>query len=394
MNKLEVNPNVPNKQNIVPEKSIFKSILLSLPMLLLLLIMTTGGQIPQDPLLAVASGITIVFLFTIFFLMIYTEKTYKYRSILFVIVSVCFVIAFITNLLEVRGSIILTKEMEISGGAPFCHMVIPMTIIPAVLTKTIIFPGSLIGGFASIVSMLVIWLGASLALGRGWCSWTCFYGGMDEGFSKLNKKPRIKIDKRWTYLPFAVLIGIVLTSAAALYPTYCVWLCPFKAVTEFSEIVSFEVILQTIIFVMLFLTLVIILPILTGKRTQCSLFCPFGAFQSFTNKINIFEIRIDMEKCISCGKCVKVCPTLSIDEGSIKKGRPLITCTKCARCIDECPRQAISYHIKGTKCGIRPILHRNLFIYPAFLFVSTFMGGCITVTLWRVFKLVTTGSVF
>ena len=53
----------------------------------------------------------------------------------------------------------------------------PAVILPAVLNKTIIFPGSLLSVFAPIAGMLMIWIGASLALGQCWCSWTCFYGG-------------------------------------------------------------------------------------------------------------------------------------------------------------------------------------------------------------------------
>ena len=36
---------------------------------------------------------------------------------------------------------VLTVENVLSGDTPFCHLVIPMIIIPAVLTRTIIFPG-------------------------------------------------------------------------------------------------------------------------------------------------------------------------------------------------------------------------------------------------------------
>ena len=165
-----------------------------------------------------------------------------------------------------------------------------MTLIPAALTKTIIFPGMITGGYASIASMFVIWIGASLALGRGWCSWGCFFGGLDDAFSRLLKKPILpRIDRRWTYLPWAVLLAVVLTAAAFLSPTYCTWLCPYKAVTEFKEVTSFTILVQTIIFVSLFIALVVVLPLLTKRRIQCSLFCPFGAMQALTNRINAFD---------------------------------------------------------------------------------------------------------
>jgi polyferredoxin len=325
--------------------------------------------------------------------MLTTGKTHRYRSLLFIILAVGFVITFITNLLETRGSMVLTDELAISGETPFCHLVIPMILIPAALTRTIIFPGSLLRGFASIGMMVVIWIGSSLALGRGWCSWACFYGGLDEGFSRLLKKPRIAhIDRKWVLLPYGVLLAVVLTSALTLSPTYCEWLCPFKAVTEFAEVTSFKAVVQTVIFVSLFIGLVIVLPLLTKRRIQCGLFCPFGAMQSFTNKLNIFGVRIDAAKCAQCKRCIRECPTFSLDESSLESGKPLMSCTKCGQCIDVCPKQAVSYHIKGTPLGVKPQVARVMFLFPATLLMASLGGGLIAGGLWRILKLVTTGS--
>jgi NAD-dependent dihydropyrimidine dehydrogenase PreA subunit len=376
-----------------PKLPVWKALLLCLPMALLTALMLTGGQLPDDPLLLIAAGVTFLLINGAFFLMLTTGETHRYRSLLFVIMAVGFVITFITNLIETRGSMILTAENMISGETPFCPLVIPMIIVPAAITRTIIFPGSLLEGFANVASMVVLWLGVSLALGRGWCSWGCFYGGLDEGFSRVLKKPVIKkIDRKWIYLPFAVLLVIVLTSALTLSPTYCEWLCPFKAVTEFAEVTSFTAVVQTVIFVSLFIGLVIVLPILTKRRIQCGLFCPLGALQSFINKVNIFEVRIDPEKCTQCKRCIRACPTFSLDESSLESGKTLITCTRCGQCVDLCPKEAISYHIKGTPIGIRPNAARVLFLYPALILLSTIGGGMIAGGLWRILKLITTGS--
>jgi len=375
-------------------RSPIKAFLLTFPMLLIMALMITGGAgFPSDPLRLIAMIIAYIFINGTFFLMLLTLKTNKYRSLIFITYAVCFVITFISNLVEVRGSMIVTHEDMVQGHTPFCHMVIPMVVVPAAFTRTIIFPGSMLEGFAAIGTMLVLWLGASIVLGRGWCSWVCFYGGLDEGFSTIARKPIIKnINKKWTYLPFAILLVIVLTSAATLSPTYCAWLCPFKAVTEFEEISSSTVLLQTIIFFSLFLGLVIVLPILTKRRTQCGLFCPMGAFQSFTNKLNIFEVRIDPEKCVQCNRCVKTCPTFSIDEKHVARGKPGITCTKCGKCADACPKEAVSFHIKGTPLSVNNEKARLIFIYPAFLFLAIMGSGMITGAVHRVLLLVTTGS--
>jgi polyferredoxin len=268
-----------------------------------------------------------------------------------------------------------------------------MIIIPAAITNSIIFPGSIIGGFASIASMLVIVIGVSLAVGRGFCSWGCFYGGWDDGTSRIVRKPRIKkINPVFRWFAFAVLLIIALISAMTLNPAYCDWLCPFKTVTEFEKVTSFTVLMKTIVFVSLFIGLVIILPVLTGKRIQCTTLCPMGALLALTNKINVFEVRIDKDACGSCEKCVNACPTLSLTAEDMAAGRPSITCMKCGRCIDACTKRSIHYHIKGTPVNKNYSWARNLFLYPAFLLLVVFLAGPMQSGIIMLINLVKTGS--
>jgi ferredoxin-type protein NapH len=371
----------------------FKTFLLALPMLLFSAMLISGGSIPKQPLELISFIATYLFLNSSFILMIHRGKTDRYRAVVFVTYAVCFVISFIANLIEARGSMMYTHENMLTGNIPFCHIVTPMVLIPAALTRTIIFPGSMLKGYASIASMLVLVFGFLIALGRGFCSWGCFYGGLEDGFSRVAKKARLKLDgSKWRLFPFAVLLVIVLTSALTMFPTYCDWVCPFKAVTEFEKITSITVLVKTFIFVTLFIGLVILLPILTKKRTQCSFLCPFGAFASLANKVAPFTIRIDHNKCINCKLCAEACPNFSLDAGRIKLGKPHLTCMKCGKCVDICPRQAISFRIKGT-AGRNPLLAKMFFLYPAFILLATMGGGTIRDALYRIMLLVTTGSI-
>jgi len=382
-----------DRENAPKKRDLLKKTLLFIPMFLLLALFLFGAGFPADPLKRVSLVLTFVFLNLLFWMMLDTDSTYRYRKMLFVSVAFLFAFSFIPGLIEVRGSMLVKSADMLAGAVPFCHIVIPMVIVPALFTKTIIFPGSILTGFASIASMIVIWAGASLALGRGWCSWICFYGGFDEGFSSISGKPVIKkIDRKWTYLPYAMLLGVVLISSITLSAVYCPWICPFKAVSEFHVIDSMERLIQAIIFISLFIALVIVLPILTKRRTQCSFLCPFSAFQSFTNWLNVFDIRIDTEKCVHCHRCVKECPTFSIDEESVKKGVTRLSCTKCGKCVDICPKKAASFHVKGTDVGQKPGLARLLFLFPAFLFGAVYGAGTISDGLWRILKFITTGS--
>ena len=154
-----------------------------------------------------------------------------------------------------------------------------MMILPAAFTKSIIFPGSIIGGFANISSMVVLWLVATLVLGRGFCSWGCFYGGWDDGFSRIRKRPVIKkISEIWKWMPFAVLIMVALTAALTLMPTYCAWICPFKAVTEFEQVTSVESAAKAGIFFSLFGGLVVVLPDNDEEKNTMQFFMPTWSY--------------------------------------------------------------------------------------------------------------------
>jgi ferredoxin-type protein NapH len=334
---------------------------------------------------------------TFFALIFITGKTHRFRAVLFILVAVALPLEFIPYMVETYGSMMLSEATMLSTGASFCPLTMPMILIPALFRRVVIFPGELLpsASHGAFSVMFIVWVGSSLAMGRGWCSWGCFYGGWDELFSRIRvrKRPLLrKIDRRWIYLPFAVLLAIVLLSALTYGPVYCEWLCPFKIVTEFQAPSSALAIFQIATFVSLFIGLVVVLPLLSRRRVQCGLFCPFGAMQSLLNKINIFEVRIDTEKCSGCQRCLRSCPTFSLDESSLKTGKPLLTCTKCAACIDACTKGAIAYHIKGTRIGVRPNVARGLFLYPAMILMSFIGAGIFTSGLYRVLKLVATGS--
>jgi ferredoxin-type protein NapH len=371
------------------------SIIVTIPMALILVVMLTGGShasFTPDRQFAFA---VIWFLdVVLFFRMLYTGKTDSYRAVLFILFALALSFTFIVHMFEARGNMTFDQADSLQCKIPFCHIVTTMILIPAALSKSIIFPGSIDSGFASIASMLVIVMGALLILGRGFCSWGCFYGGWDDGFSRLRKKAVWKNPPnylRWG--GFAVLILVALTSAAALVPTYCDWVCPFKMVTEFEAITGVESAIKTVVFAGLFFGLVVVLPITTRKRTQCAWFCPMGALCSLTNPLNVYEVRIDRERCIQCGKCVQVCPVQALDAAALEAGKPHINCVKCGKCADVCKQNSIGYRLKFTKLIKHPTTARILYLYAAFGFLAVFSGGTLQQAVLMILNLVTTGRV-
>ena len=357
-------------------RGILWSLFLTLPILiwsLLMMVFRPGAS--AEPLSRISGVITALFMTALFFMMMRTHNTYRWRRIFFVSLGILFPIGFIHNLYVMRGSMGIPIEEMIAGRTPFCFMPIPLLILPAALTRTLVFPGSIAGGIAAMVG---IWLALTLVMGKGWCSYACFFGGIEEGVAAIPARARIrKLDPRWRYLPWAVLLAMVLLSLALFEPAYCMWLCPFKAVSEYVAARSTIGLIQNVIFVLLFAGLVVVLPFLTKKRTQCAWFCPFGAFQSIFNKISVFEVKIDQTRCKPCLLCQNACPNLSLSKESVARGETLLSCMKCDACVDVCPRQAIVWHIKGTQIAWKPERARLMFLYAAWAMAIMFGGTII-----------------
>jgi ferredoxin-type protein NapH len=357
-------------------RGILWSLLLTFPIFIWsLLMMGFHPGANFDPVSIIAAILTTLFMTVLFFMMMRTHSTYRWRRIFFVSLGILFPIGFIHNLYVMRGSMGIPIEETIAGRTPFCFMPIPLLILPAALTRTLVFPGSIAGGIAAMVG---IWLALTLVMGKGWCSYACFFGGIEEGVAAIPARAKIrKLDPRWRYLPWAVLLAMVLLSLALFEPAYCMWLCPFKAVSEYVAARNTIGLIQNVIFILLFAGLVIVLPFLTKKRTQCAWFCPFGAFQSIFNKISIFEVKIDKDRCKPCLLCQNACPNLSLSKESVARGETLLSCMKCGACVDACPRQAIVWHIKGTQIAWKPERARLMFLYGAWALAIMFGGTII-----------------
>ena len=363
-------------------RTVGRSLLLTLPIALWSLLMFANPQRQSNRSVQIASVMTAVFMIALFFMMMRTCSTFRWRRWFFVALGLLFPVGFIHNVMVMRGTMGIPIEEMIAGRTPFCYLPIPLLILPAAFTKTLLFPGSILpgGGMsgAGMAAMAGVWLAITLVVGKGWCSYACFFGGIEEGMASVPARAKLrKIDPRWRYGPWAVLLAMVLLSFALFEPAYCLWLCPFKAVSEYVAARNAVGMVQNGIFVVLFAGLVVALPLLTKKRTQCAFFCPFGAFQSIFNKTSVFDVKIDRTRCSPCVLCQNACPTMSLTTESVTRGETLMSCMKCGACVDACPKGAVVWHIKGTEVASNPERARLMFLYAAWGMAVMFGGSII-----------------
>lgn len=74
-------------------------------------------------------------------------------------------------------------------------------------------------------------------------------------------------------------------------------------------------------------------------RPFCKWICPLGAIYALCNKVSFLQMKVDEDKCVSCGKCESACK-MDVD---VTKHPNHTECIRCGMCIKECPTEAIHY---------------------------------------------------
>lgn len=83
-----------------------------------------------------------------------------------------------------------------------------------------------------------------------------------------------------------------------------------------------------------------------------------GGISIWGTKLLITGHSVNRNKCISCGRCVKLCPVNAIfpEKGKVETGR----CIACLGCINNCPVNAVEMKFMGKEVyGFNEFLKRN-----------------------------------
>lgn len=164
-----------------------------------------------------------------------------------------------------------------------------------------------------------------LIFGRGWCGYACWTAMVLDFLPyKIPAKPRRKIG--WIrYITFLISFSFV----AVLI------LC--KA-DNIEMIMLWAFIIGNVIY---YAVGIVLAYCFKDNRAFCKYICPITVFLKPMSYFSVSRIKCDKNKCVSCGKCVKVCP-MEVDVTDNSRKRVNGTeCILCMECTKECPKNAL-----------------------------------------------------
>ena len=197
-------------------------------------------------------------------------------------------------------------------------------------------------GFLLLLGML---------LGRAICGFLCPFGWLQELLHKIpTKKFSSQKLKPLRYLKYGILVVMVcmLPVLAANDvgigdPFFCKYLCPqgvLEGAIPLSLVdPSIRAALGKLFSWKLSILLTIIVLSVLFFRPFCKWLCPLGAFYALLNRMSLFRMQVDRDKCVSCGKCAKACK-MDVD---VTKTPNHTECIRCGMCARACPTCAVHF---------------------------------------------------
>ncbi|PWM56006.1 MAG: 4Fe-4S ferredoxin [Oscillospiraceae bacterium] len=203
--------------------------------------------------------------------------------------------------------------------------------------------------FSYYITGFLILLG--VLLGRFICGFLCPFGWLQELLHKIpTKKLSTKKLKPLTYLKYVILAVMVVLLPAIIVsdvgigdPFFCKYLCPqgvLEGAIPLSAVnAGIRAALGSLFTWKLTVLLTVVVLSVLFFRPFCKWICPLGAFYALLNKVSLFQMKVDKNKCVSCGKCARVCK-MDVD---VTKTPNHTECIRCGMCISTCPTDAVQF---------------------------------------------------
>ena len=164
-----------------------------------------------------------------------------------------------------------------------------------------------------------------LIFGRGWCGYACWTAMiLDLLPYKTPRQPR----KKWGFIRYITFaLSFVFVSALFL-----------AQVNHMEKIMFWTFLIGNFVY---YAVGVMLAFALKDNRAFCKYICPITVFLKPMSYFTLMRVKCDKSKCISCGKCRKVCP-MDVDMTDNSRKRENGTeCILCFECVKACPKKAL-----------------------------------------------------
>jgi polyferredoxin len=189
--------------------------------------------------------------------------------------------------------------------------------------------------------LLIAFLTASLVFRKSFCGWLCPVGAVSEylwrfGHKLFRRNFRfarvVDVPLRGVKYILLGLLGYVIVSMSV--PAIRDFLeSPYGMVDDVKMLNLFRGLAVTggTILTLLVLGSMIV------QNFWCRYFCPYGALMGLVSLMSPLRIRRDATLCIDCAKCAKACPSaLAVDQlVTIRSAE----CIGCMQCVSSCPAE-------------------------------------------------------
>ncbi len=188
-----------------------------------------------------------------------------------------------------------------------------------------------------IIGLLGIW--ATLYYPRPFCGWVCPLGTLFDFIGDVGAKMGLSarriphwLNEKMRYFAFGVMALLIVVTLWKGFLA-CTVVCPVFWICTAGKL--------TIPALTILILLAMFILSIRVKRGFCRYICPYGALTSMFVPMSRRVLRVNVELCISCRVCSRVCPMgidllLNFEVGSAH-------CISCFECAKACPRGGIHW---------------------------------------------------
>lgn len=178
---------------------------------------------------------------------------------------------------------------------------------------------------AATIHYVVAKIFGPLVFGRGWCGYACWSAMI---FDLLPYHQPQEERKKIGFIRYIVFV-LSLLFVGGLF----IFHIPHKETIMFYSFIIGNIAYYIIGIALAFL--------LKDNRAFCKYICPITIFLKPMSYYSRLRIQVDQNKCVSCGKCLKVCPMNVEITNNSRQRKNGTECILCMTCVNQCPCKAI-----------------------------------------------------